>query len=211
MTASMQSQEEERKRVAQDLHDGLGQMISALHFAVGQASASADVATATQKAKLLLNDMHKEIRNIAYNMMPQVLIREGLASALREMSARLTESGQIRCTVSSFEFDTRLPEVQEISLYRTAQEWINNVMKHAAATVIEIQLIGHEHELSMTIEDNGDGFDPAALTEGKGHGWKNIQSRIRLLKGTVEVDSRPGIKGSMLSIVVPLGTGSINS
>ncbi len=202
MTASLESQETERKRFAQDLHDGMGQLISALHFIVGR-SATQDLSGELPKATTILNDMHREIRNIAYNLMPQVLIRDGILAALKEMAARVTETGQLAFIVSSFECPSRFSELTEISLYRIIQEWVNNILKYAHAGKIELQMVGHEGELTITIEDDGDGFDPLTLDYSKGNGWKNIQSRVNLLGGTIDIDSMQGRKGTTLTVTVP--------
>lgn len=201
LTASLESQETERKRFAQDIHDGMGQLISALHFIVGR-SAAQDASGDLSKATSILNDMHREIRNIAYNLMPQVLIRDGILAALKEMSARVTETGQLAFTVSSFECPSRFTELTEISLYRIIQEWVNNILKYAHAGKIELQMVGHEGELTITIEDDGDGFDVLTLDQSKGNGWKNIQSRVNLLGATIDVDSMPGRKGTTLTVTV---------
>lgn len=80
------------------------------------------------------------------------------------------------------------------------------MIKYAGASKIEVQLIGHEEEINITIEDNGAGFSPNALTLGNGNGWKNIQSRVNLVKGEVEVDSSPDRKGTTFVIRIPIGT-----
>lgn len=206
MFASIQSQENERKRFAQDLHDGLGQLISALRISlltVNRDSSLEHRVAVVNRAEGLLNDMHREIRSIAFNLMPQTLVLHGLVPALREMGERVNQSGQMVIRVASFDLPERLSEVQEISLYRVIQEWINNIIKYATASVIEVQLVGHEQEITLTIEDNGKGFDPQRLESAPGNGWKNIRSRINLLHGFVEVDSQPGRLGTTLIVRVP--------
>jgi signal transduction histidine kinase len=106
-------------------------------------------------------------------------------------------------TVRGFAVPERLEEIQEISLYRIVQEWVNNVTKYAAASIIEVQLVGYEDEISLTVEDNGKGFDPAVLERGSGHGWRNIQSRLNLIRGSIDIDSRPDKTGTTMSIRMP--------
>lgn len=207
MLASIQSQENERKRFAQDLHDGLGQLISALRLSllsVNQNSSLEERVAVVNKAESLLNDMHREIRAIAFNLMPQTLVQHGLDSALREMSDRINQSGHVLVRISSFDLPGRLPEVQEISLYRVIQEWVNNIIKHSNARLIEVQLVRQESDINVIVEDNGDGFDGVKLERSPGNGWKNIRSRINLLKGTVAIDSSPERKGTTLIIQVPM-------
>lgn len=210
--ASIQSQEDERKRFAQDLHDGMGQLISALRITlltVNRDSTLDDRIKIVGKAEDLLNDMHREIRSIAFNLMPQTLVQHGLVPALKEMSERIKHSTEVVVRINSFDVPERLKEVQEISLYRVIQEWINNILKYANATVVEVQLVGYETEVAVTVEDNGDGFDTASLDSSKGNGWKNIQSRINLVKGSLEIDSTPGRKGTTLILKVPFITTSV--
>src|SRR5690606_32862325 len=102
-----------------------------------------------------------------------------------------------------FEFPERLTELMEISLYRIIQEWTNNILKYSNATKVEIQLTGHEDELIVLIEDNGRGFDLRDLADGSGNGWKNICSRINLIKGVVDIDSSPTRMGTTLTLTVP--------
>jgi two-component system NarL family sensor kinase len=83
------------------------------------------------------------------------------------------------------------------------QEWVNNVLKYAQAHNVQIQLVGHHDEISLTIEDDGHGFDKGELERSQGNGWKNIQSRLSLIKATLELDTEPGRKGTTLSINMP--------
>lgn len=205
--ATIRSQENERKRFAQDLHDGMGQLITSLRLMVNKLDKNTSVEeklSIAEQSDTLLNDMHTEIRSIAFNLMPQTLIQHGLLPALREMVIRLNQTGKIVVTVQGYDMPERLHEVHEISLYRIIQEWVNNVIKYADASTIEIQLIRHEEEINITIEDNGLGFDPAKLEQSKGNGWKNIKSRVNLVKGEVEVDSSPQRNGTTLMIRIPV-------
>ncbi len=205
--ATIQSQESERKRFAQDLHDSIGQLISSLRLLLSSLdhnSSLQDKVNMVSKSEIILDEMHKEIRSVAFNLMPQTLIQLGLLPALKEMALRINQSGKVQIAVQGFELPERLPEVQEISLYRIVQEWTNNVLKYSNASKIEIQMVGHEDEISVTIEDDGDGFDTARLLKGEGNGWKNIQSRLNLVKGEIDIESRPGIRNTMCIIQIPL-------
>lgn len=205
--ATIRSQENERKRFAQDLHDGMGQLISSLRLMVNQLDRNTSVedkVSIAERSETILNDMHTEIRSIAFNLMPQTLIQHGLLPALQEMAMRLNQTGKISVSANGFDLPERLTEVYEISLYRVIQEWINNVIKYAQASTIEVQLIGHEEEINITIEDNGKGFDPNQLELSKGNGWKNIKSRVNLIKGDVEVDSSPQRNGTTFVIRIPV-------
>lgn len=211
--ATIRSQENERKRFARDLHDGMGQLISSLRLMVSQldrnSSLESRVSIAGQSEKIL-NDMHTEIRSIAFNLMPQTLIQHGLVPALQEMAMRLTQTGRVVVSVSGFDIPARLNEVHEISLYRIIQEWVNNVIKYAGASRIEIQLVGHDEEIAITIEDNGKGFDVSSLEKGSGNGWRNIKSRTSLIKGELEVDSRSDRPGTTFMLRLAFSAISVN-
>jgi signal transduction histidine kinase len=204
--ASLESQEVERKRFAQDLHDGMGQLISSLRLAVsgiGKAATTEDRVHIFERSEKIMLEMYTEIRSIAFNLMPQTLIQHGIVAALEEMARRMNESGKIVVKVNSFDIPARLVEIQEISLYRIIQEWVNNIIKYSEATSIEVQLVGYEDEINVVIEDNGKGFDPAVLSQGKGNGWRNIQTRLNLIRSTLDIDSRPNVKGTTLVIHLP--------
>lgn len=201
LQAVILSQEEERKRFAADLHDGLGQIISALRLNLSKENPDKNI---VDHALTLLNDMNVEIRNIAFNLMPQSLMKDGLEDALKEFAKRLNRSGHIQITVNSFELNKEMAAELKVPLYRVCQEWVNNVIKYSNCTRVSIQLVQHHEELVLTIEDDGKGFDTNALTQGQGNGWKNINSRIGLIKGMIEIDSQPGRQGTTLIITVPL-------
>ena len=206
ISATIQSQENERKRFAQDLHDGMGQLISALRFIILNRAAivSPKYEENINKAEGILDDMHREIRGLAFNLMPQMLIRGGLVPAIQEMATRINATGQIKLFVDSFGLPERFSESQEIALYRVVQEWVNNILKYAKAKSVTVQLVAHEDEITLTIEDDGQGFDKRLLEDSQGNGWINIQSRIKLIKGTVEVDSQPGRNGTTFIVGMPL-------
>lgn len=199
LQAVIASQEEERKRFAADLHDGLGQMISAVRLGLSKESLDKGI---VQHSLSLLNEMNQEIRNIAFNLMPQVLVNGGLEEALKEFASRLMRAGGITIQVQTFDLAKDMPTEQRVALYRISQEWVNNVIKYSGATSISIQVVQHPQELVLTIEDNGQGFNPAKLMQSEGNGWKNINSRLHLIKGELEIDSQEGRIGTTLVITV---------
>ncbi len=202
LQAVISSQEEERKRFAADLHDGLGQMISAVRLGLSK--------EVLEKSSLdhslsLLNDMNGEIRNIAFNLMPQVLMKGGLEEALKEFATRINRSGGVTIHVQTYDLHPDLSTEHRIALYRISQEWVNNIIKYSGATSISIQVVQHPQELVLTIEDNGRGFNAERLTQSQGNGWKNINSRLHLIKGTIEIDSQEGRANTTVIISVPRG------
>lgn len=194
------SQENERARFAKDLHDGFGQLISSVRLFINQSNESW-----VPHVQSLLNEMHQEIRNIAFALLPQTLISDGLVPALRELSVRLSLTGKISILVNGP--DLRCDRELEVSIYRVCQEWINNILKYAHAKVVHINLRLENEVLNLIVEDDGAGFNPAALQSDTGNGWKNIQSRIRLHGGTVLVESITERKGSILVVEIPLRQG----
>jgi signal transduction histidine kinase len=201
LQAVIASQEEERKRFAADLHDGLGQMISALRLGLSKESVDGN---AVKYALDLLSDMNLEIRNIAFNLMPQVLMKEGLHEALKEFANRLSKSGGISIDVKTFNLHPGMEPVVRIALYRICQEWVNNVIKYSNCKNINLQAVQHPEELVITIEDDGNGFEKKLLIEGQGNGWKNINSRLSLIHGIIEIDSQPDRKGTIAIITIPV-------
>ncbi len=204
--ATIESQEDERKRIARDLHDGMGQWISSLRLALNQIQQTSDderKLEVIEQTDKIMDEMGHEFRRVAFNLMPATLIRNGLVAATEEMAVRLNQAGNVVFEVSSFEFPERFTELEEVSLYRIIQEWTNNILKYAQATRVTIQFTGHTDEYVIMIEDNGRGFDTSVLNLEKGHGWKNIQSRIRLIGGVVEIDSDSAHNGSTCTITTP--------
>jgi len=150
-----------------------------------------------------MNDMNVEIRNIAFNLMPQVLVKDGLHEALHEFAQRVSNSGGIKIEVQTYNLSQDMSSEQRIALYRICQEWVNNVIKYSKAKQIMIQAVQHTEELVITIEDDGNGFDKRLLTEGKGNGWKNINSRLSLIRGTIDIDTLLQRKGTIAILSVP--------
>jgi signal transduction histidine kinase len=148
----------------------------------------------------VINDMYTELRTVCFDLMPQTLIKKGLTLALREFGDWINQSNKLNCEVIVFSNKKRLPELVEISLFRICQEWVNNVMKYAQASHITIQLTRDETELTLTVEDNGNGFDSELFYNGKGNGWENIQIRLNLIKGEFDLDTHPDRLGSIITI-----------
>ncbi len=202
--ASIDSQERERKRIAQDLHDGLGQLIATARLA---ATGPAETTSAARTSKIL-DEMYLELHNIAFNLMPAALSKGGALQAITELAARLSAAGPLEVSVSATHATGPLGEARDVAIYRIVQEWLSNVIKHGRASRVEIQLVGHDDELVLLIEDNGPGFDPGHLVQGQGNGWMNIQARASRVDGLVHVDSRPGGSGSTFIVRMPIDHAS---
>ncbi|MGW8121079.1 tetratricopeptide repeat-containing sensor histidine kinase [Roseivirga echinicomitans] len=208
LNAVINSQEKERNRFARDLHDGFGQLISVLKLNLStltdkEAQQPEKRLEIYENGASVINDMYAELRSICFDLMPQTLVKNGLGVALREFGDRITQSNKVLCEVIVFGEKKRLPELMEVSLFRICQEWVNNVMKYAEASHITIQLTRDETELTLTVEDNGKGFDAERFYSGTGNGWKNIQTRLNLIKGEFDLDTHPERRGTMMTVNLP--------
>jgi two-component system, NarL family, sensor kinase len=204
--AVISSEEKVRKRFASDLHDSMGQLVTALTMNIqGLKNGNKDPLVRNEivdNATVLLQDIQREIRNIAFNLMPQVLTKEGLIPALQELCGRINKSHQVRAGVQAFGMDERLNEVVEISLYRILQEWISNVLKYSDARELLIQFTVHEDKVIITVEDDGTGFELKNFENSSGNGWRNINSRINLIKGSLDIDTQVGRKNTTLTLSI---------
>jgi signal transduction histidine kinase len=153
----------------------------------------------------MVDDAVREVRSVSHNMMPNALIRFGLAKAVREFIDKIAATGALKVDLQIVGLNDRLESTTETVLYRVMQETVSNIIKHAAATTISIQLIKDDESLTMMIEDNGKGFDTKKISEFGGIGLKNIISRVEYLNGTVDFDSFPG-RGTTVIVELDLGT-----
>jgi len=141
----------------------------------------------------MLDSSIKEMRRVAHNMMPEALVKFGLDTALKDFINDINNSGALQVNYQSIGISNAVIEqTTAITIYRIVQELINNTMKHASAKTAIIQLSKTNNAITITVEDDGKGFDPEILQAAKGIGWSNIQSRIGYLKGKADVQSEPG-------------------
>ncbi len=203
INAVIDSQEKERKRFASDLHDGMGQLVSALQLNIQSIKQNGDHDKRdklVENSEQILSEIQTEIRNIAFNLMPPVLVKEGLVPAVEELGKRISKT-DTRVHISVHGMDERLTSLQEISLYRIIQELVSNILKHAAATSITISITGFENEVVFLIEDDGQGFDIDAFKTSKvGNGWQTIQTRLNLIQASIQFDTQPGRKNNVVTI-----------
>ncbi len=205
--AVLQAEENERKRIAADLHDGVGQLISAAKMNLSAVEndlsfKTAEQKSAYQKAIALVDESCKEVRSISHQMMPNALLKSGLSSAIKEFIDKI-DSSILKINLHTEGLNERLDSNVETVCYRVIQECVNNVIKHSGANTLEISLIKDVDGISATIEDNGNGFNARELSKFEGIGLKNIRSRIQYLKGTVDFDSEQG-NGTLVAIHVPI-------
>ncbi|GAB3227782.1 tetratricopeptide repeat protein [Algoriphagus aestuariicola] len=205
--ASLESQEQERRRMAQDLHDGFGQYISALRMYVAQLKSGK--AKEELKSELVirtdsvLDEMSREISNVVYDLMPATLIRFGLKSALDDLAHRINAGQKVKLEIEAQNLPDRMDELVEINLFRICQEWINNVLKYAKSNHISLILTQHQGIAKLQILDDGKGFDPSIFQQSKRNGWKNITTRAELLNGKLELFTQEGQQGTKLLVTFP--------
>jgi signal transduction histidine kinase len=204
ITAMLEGQDRERQRLARDLHDRVGSMLSAtkLYFrSLLEVSDNETVKDKIKKASAILDDTTKEVRSISHDLEASHLRNEGLDKALGELSERINQSAVIRVHYHHYTEQTVLNTQLEIALYSIVQELISNVIKHANATDIHIEINRMSDSLNLIFTDNGVGFDVQKAAAGIG--LKNIRKRLEPFSGSMEIDSTDGI-GSTFIIDIPL-------
>lgn len=200
MAVMVQTQESERRRFGQDLHDGLGANLSAMKMVLGLLN---DPVSLPIKAKTeyLLNESIDDLRRLIHAMSPRSLARLGLVKAVQELAIIINQTGKVEIEVASDDFPENLPEEMQVNLYRIVQELFQNALKHAQSERITIQLERNSLGLRLRYMDDGRGFDIATITT-KGNGLSNLHTRAQLLNATLELESSPG-KGTSVQLVVP--------
>ncbi|MBS1582607.1 MAG: tetratricopeptide repeat protein [Bacteroidetes bacterium] len=206
LDAMMEGQEKERKRIAQDLHDRLGSMLSAIKLQFSALEGRIEALQQDHRKQYahvfsLLDEAVGEVRRISHDMVSSSLARFGLRGALEDLRAALEAPGKLKVEMSLFGLDERLDQRVEIATYRMVQECVANALKHAKAGQISIQATRSAGTLNVIVEDDGVGFDTKDVSEGMGMG--NLRQRAAAIGGTVQVDARPG-RGTSVTIDIPL-------
>lgn len=196
LQSMINGQETERTRIAKDLHDGLGGIFSTvkMHYSTLQQETPTIKENPLYKKTLdLINNAADELRKVAHNMMPEVLLKVGLAEALQDFCNNISSGKLLKITLQTFGMEKRLGSSTEIMLYRIIQELVNNIIKHASATEAIIQINREGNRLSLIIEDNGKGFDTREAEEKRSMGMATVKSRVDYLNGKLSIDSRKDI------------------
>ena len=199
------AQENERQRISQDLHDDVGQRMTALVFelkSIKDALLAGQSVTADEMNTIIRNveTILKHIRQIFYQLHPPSLSKMALPRVLEAFCSSFEESHGLKVDFSNQEEFPELPNSYNIAIYRFIQEGLTNVFKHAQATAAWINLDYTEDDINVSLEDNGNGFDPKLIIEGIGlHG---IRERFLILNGNIDIESSPG-KGTRLSGTIP--------
>ena len=205
----LEGQEQERKRVAIDLHDRLGGILSMvkLHFSAVEEKLPEDNPEKKKflTASELLDLAAGEVRNISHNLLSGVLAKFGLLPALKDLTDRINESGGIKLNLLFHNVENALNGEQELQVYRIIQELISNILKHSQAKEATIQLIRNDEEkmVNLVVEDDGKGFDPSKPSLSGGIGLSNLKARVSKLNGQFHIDSGKGA-GTSISINIPI-------
>jgi two-component system, NarL family, sensor kinase len=205
--AVLRGQVEERSRLAKDLHDGLGSILSGTKYFFTNMKdnliINAETAAAFERGMGMLDKSIHELRRVAHNMMPEALMKFGLDSALRDFCQSIEQSGAIQLTYLSYDMDeSTIPEARAAAIYRIVQELVNNILKHAEARTALVQVIRKGLALSIAVEDDGKGFDISILADSEGIGYPNLKNRVAWLNGTIDIQSEAG-KGTSVNIEIP--------
>ncbi|WP_156307253.1 ATP-binding protein [Sphingobacterium endophyticum] len=203
LTALLDGQEQERARIARDLHDGLGGLLSGTKMQLSQLNDQENmiVKEKMQKGIAHIDLAVDELRRVAHNLTPDLLEKFGIQEALSDYASRMSNE-KIDIDVQFLHYVNPLNKEQQLIIYRIIQELVNNAIKHAQPSQIIIQIAEEDHEFHLTVEDDGTGFNYNNLSNIKSAGLQNIESRIEFLKGRLQVNSDIG-QGSSFDIFIP--------
>lgn len=206
--AAVEAELRERKRIGQELHDGLGQLLSVarLNLSVLKSKNSLSENRRQELISAALGSVDKtftELRNISHNLAPSILSEKGLAGALKDIAVQINQSRQIHVNLEIFGINGAFDNLIENTIYRAVQELLNNIILHAKATMVTLQVIKSKKEITLMLEDNGKGFDPKEVSSFSEGGLNNIRSRVENLQGTLYIDAMSG-RGTIVTIVIPI-------
>lgn len=192
-SAMLEGQEQERRRLARDLHDGLGGTMASIRVKAADLADSATPDDAQMKQIITqLDGATRELRRIAHNMMPEALLKFGLEAALKDLCESLQHNGAA-IVFQAFDLRGDIPQPQQIMIYRLVQELLGNALKHSGARNILVQCLQRGEELSVIVEDDGKGFDQGSISPADGIGLQSVRARVDYLKGRLDIQSAPGI------------------
>jgi PAS domain S-box-containing protein len=198
-------QEKERARIAEDLHNSLGQLLYGVkinldQLKLGTSDLQKENIKTINKSKDLLTECIKESRRISHDLMPSVLKDFGLKVAVEDICAQLSRTISFECVFTGV--NHRLHKYLEKAIYRIVQELAMNLIRHANATKACLVLAVNKKDILIKIEDNGQGFNPLDIVKDEGIGIQSIKTKIHLLKGELDIASSPG-KGTIINIRLP--------
>ena len=206
LKAVFNAQEEERKRIAKDLHDGIGQQISAVkmyfhNLSKGIIETKPELKEDILKVNKMISDTAADVRTISHQMMPKALLELGLVDALEDLLENCFFKTNVKYIFENFGLKKRLPSNVEIALYRIAQELFNNIIKHSGAQKVDVQLMKMESHCILIVQDDGQGIPESEASDGIG--MLNINNRLSTINGNLNMDSGKG-EGTTATIRIAL-------
>lgn len=207
--ATLEGQEQERRRIAQEMHDGLGPLFSSLTLHIESLEEIIEEKTPEfifqcSILRELSKTIAQDIRAISHDLMPSAVEDFGVVTALENLCGTTNEVAKAEISFYAVNLDKRLNKNIELGLYRIGQELLNNALKYAKAETIIIQLIKHKDSVVLMVEDDGKGFDKQVIKQKKkGIGWRNISTRTKSLGGYFTIDSQIG-DGVLATVEIPL-------
>ncbi len=205
MNVIIEAQEKERKRIASELHDGLGIMLSSLKIkfsAIDVDSLTKVQSRHYQESMRMLDDCCRDVRNISHNLMPKSIIDYDFGTALDVYLADIDRLHDFRVHLHVEDLPENLSEKLKVNIFRIIQECMHNTIKYAEATEVNVQLIQHDKDLVVIFEDNGKGFVLEEAQQKEGIGLKNLASRVSFLKGAYQIDTAPN-RGTCITMEIP--------
>lgn len=207
-SALMEGQEEERRRLSRELHDGIGQMLTGLRLHSEKLKSLPFTNDKQRKTfeehSKLIEETIEATRMVSFNLMPPILTDFGLGAAIRLLTEYTSQTSSIQVTYESNYGQTRLNSNLEVNLYRIAQEALNNMIKHSKATEAKVVLKKNKSEIELNISDNGVGFDEKSVKKETiiNNGLPNMQTRVRLLGGQMHIQAK-STKGTQITVKIP--------
>lgn len=209
LSAMIEGQEKERKKIAREIHDGIGPLLSAIRLNLEALKArhnqQMDEKSLDDIDQIIhtLDETTQDIRAMSHNLMPPVLIDFGLVPAVNNLCSRISNSGKVGIDLIT-NLNKRIESENELILYRIVQELVNNSLKHSEATRITVQLMDHGNYVLLSVEDNGKGFNMNEMdVHSAGTGLSNIQARIQSRNGNIHFETAPG-RGFIANVEIPI-------
>jgi len=194
LQAMIEGEEKERSRISRELHDGIGGMLASVKMnlsAVNTAYPDFEGGTRLQHITQMLGEITAEVRRTAHNLIPDVLTKYSLEKALRIYCDDINTTNRLQVTAQCHGIEGRLNKATELMCYRMVQELVQNIIKHAHATIASVEVMLVDDTLGIIVEDNGHGFNPAE-ERTTGIGLDNLRFRVKALQGTMEITSEAG-------------------
>jgi signal transduction histidine kinase len=203
LKAVIETTETERRRIARDLHDGVGQQLGGLKMAWQQIEKNIPEKEKEKSSVItkIMNETAQDVRMISHQMMPKMLEQDGLEPALEDMLQKTLGLAGIRHEYVFRSKEKRISAESELGIYRICQELVGNILKHSGATQVSLNFYERNQKFFLLVEDNGKGFDESTLKE-TGLGLQNIRTRASVIKGEITFESSPG-KGTTVILALP--------